>query len=593
MRRLTLAFALILASSSNAAADWAYAASDHFEVYAAGGDRQAREGLTYFERVHAFFTEVMKLAPRSGTITRLIIFSSDRQFAPYRPNEVASAFYLSGPDRDYIVMKSFDENANRIVIHEYAHLIFRHSGIRFPLWLNEGLAEFFSTVAPEGGRMSVGAVPLDRLQYLNNGASMMPLERLFAVGAGSPEYNTSTHAGLFYSQSWALAHMLMVDPRYRPKFGELQQRITGGILPAAAFAEVYGKTLAVVGADLRNYVGRSQYTYFLTDYQEPKSIAKVPTRGVDAFEADLVGANLLASILNRQGEARLAFERLAAQRPDDLSLIESRAYFELRRGQRDRALLYFARASQLGSRSAALYRDYALIEPSQAETLLARAMALAPEDLEIRVRYGRALLAQRKGADAIATLTAVKGDPQEFSLFQVLATAYIQTNQLSEAREAAGRAAKYAQPGAEAEFAARLTKSIDDAVASRARAQQSADRSGAPRTASAPPTASAPQGAASTSAPSRGPIVIVDGRITNMFCESKPEVLEVTTPTEKLRLLIDNPLAITVLGKSSITTDLACGPQNVPIRVGFDATANAQRKTNGNLRRLDYRVDEK
>ena len=153
MRRLTLACALILASSSNAAAAWSYAASDHFEVYAAGGDRDARDALNYFERVQAFFTDFMGLSPRPGAVTRLVVFNGDRQFAPYRLNEVSTAFYLAGPDRDFIVMKSFDENANRIVVHEYAHLVIRHAGLRFPLWLNEGLAEFFSTLAPEGRRM--------------------------------------------------------------------------------------------------------------------------------------------------------------------------------------------------------------------------------------------------------------------------------------------------------------------------------------------------------------------------------------------------------------------------------------------------------
>ena len=131
-------------------------------------------------------------------------------------------------------------------------------------------------------------------------------------------------------------------------------------------------------------------------------------------------------------------------------------------------------------------------------------------------------------------------------------------------------------------------KSIDDAIAFRARSQQPAARSGAP------PTASSPlPGDAATSSPSRGPILIVEGRVTNKFCDSKPEVLEVTTGKETLRLLIDNPLAVTVLGKSDATPDLKCGPQNVPIRVGFEATASAQRKTDGNLRRLDYRGDEK
>jgi tetratricopeptide (TPR) repeat protein len=586
MRSVVLACILTVVTATNAGAAWAYAASEHFEVYAAGGDRDARDALNYFERVHAFFTDYMGLPTRPGTVTRLVVFNGDRQFAPYRLNEVSTAFYLSGPDRDFIVMKSFDENANRIVVHEYAHLVIRHAGLRFPLWLNEGLAEFFSTLAPEGQRMSVGAVPLDRLLYLSDRTTMLPLERLFAVTSGSSEYNTQTHAGVFYSQSWALTHMLMVDSRYRGKFKDLQKRIGSGMPSAAAFAEVYGMTPAAVARDLANYVQRNQYSYFLANYKFPPLMDKVATRAVDAFEADLMGANLLAGMINRQDEARAAFARLSSQRPDDLALAESRAYFELRRGRRDQALPQFARAVQLGSRNPRLYRDFAAIEPSRAEELLGRALLLAPDDLDIRVRYGRVLLNQRKSADAIATLMAVKGDPQDFNLFQVLATAYMQTNQLPEAREAAGRAAKYAEPGPEAEFAARLVKSIDDALAFRARAQQPAARSGAP------PATSAPPGVAATAAPFRGPLLLVDGRITNKICGSGPPVLEVTTGKETVRLLIDDPIAVTVVGKGASATALECGRLNIPISVGFEPTANAEHKTEGNVRRLDYRGDK-
>ena len=52
--------------STAAAQTWTYAESEHFEVYTTGGDRTARDALTYFERVHAFFTDFMKTQDRYG-----------------------------------------------------------------------------------------------------------------------------------------------------------------------------------------------------------------------------------------------------------------------------------------------------------------------------------------------------------------------------------------------------------------------------------------------------------------------------------------------------------------------------------------------
>lgn len=412
MRYVTLLVCLlILAAAPRAAEKWTYASSDYFEVYATGGDRQAREALTYFERVHAFFTGFLKLAPRRGKPTRLIIFSGDKQFAPYRPNEVAAAFYLSGPNRDFIVMKSLDKDAYPVVVHEYAHLLIRHSGARFPLWLNEGLAEFFSTMSPEGGRMSIGIVPLGRLQYLNDGVALMPLDRLFGVTRGSAEYNTRAHAGLFYSQSWALTHMLLTDKRYLAGFDELMRLVSNGTPSAAALMKLYGKTPDVLGQELSNYVRRSHYTLFHVNYKSPPPTSKQPTRAADAFEAGLVTANLLANTGSRENEARAAFEQLATQKPDDLALVEARGYFELRRGRLKEALPYFARAVEQGTTNAFVYRDYARLEPAKATMLLPRAVALAPDDHDIRLDYASILIRERKGSDAVTTLTACTTPP--------------------------------------------------------------------------------------------------------------------------------------------------------------------------------------
>ena len=129
MRRLALAACIYLAIAHPHAAEmWTYGSSDHFEVYTTGGDKRARAALAYFERVHAFFADFLKLAPQQRHPTRLIVFSNDREYAPYRPNAGVVAFYAPGPDRDYIVMRSMDPEAYPIVVHEYAHLIVRHSG---------------------------------------------------------------------------------------------------------------------------------------------------------------------------------------------------------------------------------------------------------------------------------------------------------------------------------------------------------------------------------------------------------------------------------------------------------------------------------
>ena len=616
MRRalLLLLLGVFWVTRPAAAEKWTYAASEHFEVYSTGGARNAREALTYFERVHAFFTERFALEVKSKVPTRLIIFSNERQFAPYRPGEGAAAYYLGGPDRDYIVMERLDDESNPIVVHEYAHLMFKHAGANYPLWLNEGLAEFYSTMTMDGDRMVVGHVPVARLMYLNSGVRLIELDRLFAIDHDSPEYNTRQHSGVFYSQSWALAHMLMATDRYTPKVEAFLTMVAGGRSSTDAFREVYGKSPAAVMADLVNYTTQSQYLGYTPKFTPPKR-ASYATREVEPFEADLVTANLLANARDSERQAREAFERLESQKPGDIGLLESRAYFELRHGNRQEAVSYLSRAIDLGTTNPRVYRDRVALDPSDAETLLPKAVALLPDDVDLRMAHATHLLNQRKGAQAVLALQAVKQitPDKAFRLFMLTANGFLLLNQIDDARTSAQRAAKYAREGVEQETVARLVTSIDEFTAARAeaerrRAEVEASRaSGSAELSFSAPAPLAGGGGAggADSLPAAGPTVPLPagrtltldpsvslrarGRVRNIICSGKVLVLELLAAKELLRLVIVEPSSISVVGPPKGVVDLACGPQDFPLTVTYRPVVDEAYRTVGRIQVMDYR----
>ena len=595
MRCAVVLAALLVAANAEAADSWTYGSSDHFEVYTTGSAGTARDALNYFERIHAFFTEELHVALKIQTRTRLIIFSNGKQYAPYRPNEVATAFYLSGADRDYIVMERFDEQSNPVVVHEYTHLVIRHSGTRLPLWLNEGLAEFFSTATPEGGRMTYGKVPVSRVLYLR-GTGILDLSRLFAVGHESAEYNTQTHAGVFYSESWALTHMLRNDDRYRTGWRTFFEGMTKGMTAADALMQAYKKTPETVGRDLVNYISQDRYLYRRTAYKLPPD-TRYETRVADAFEAGLVTANLLASSPRGDEAARAAFTNLEQEKPNDVALLESRAYFEMRRGKRAAALSYFARAVEQGSRNTTMMVDYARADPSRAATLIPKALEVAPDDADVRIEHARLLLREGKSADAVLAVKNI-GDldrRQSFEFGQILTNAYLQLNRPSEAREALKIVTAYAEEGPQAMFAAVLARQVEDYANQRAAFEQRAQAAG---TAAVAARASQGPGAEGdgarppvTNTPSSAPltIVTVTGRIRNVVCQNGETTLEVLAIGRTLRLFIDDGNAIAVLGKPGNTVDLKCGSQDVPVRVGYTPRVDDARKVVGYVRLLDYR----
>src|SRR5581483_9230969 len=77
---------------------------------------------------------------------RAIGFASADEYSRFRTEPGADAYFLSTEARDYLVLPELGSQECGVASHEYAHLVLRSLGVRFPPWLAEGIAEFFSTV---------------------------------------------------------------------------------------------------------------------------------------------------------------------------------------------------------------------------------------------------------------------------------------------------------------------------------------------------------------------------------------------------------------------------------------------------------------
>src|SRR5688572_8059097 len=113
--------------------------------------------------------------------------------------------------------------------------------------------------------------------YLLSQEKWMPVGKLFAVEHDSPEYNEKDRSGILYSQSWLLAHMLMLGPSYAPKFADFLQAIHRTESSEKAFESVYGKTVAAVDKDLGAYFrGSVRAALFSTKLQKMESPTPQP-----------------------------------------------------------------------------------------------------------------------------------------------------------------------------------------------------------------------------------------------------------------------------------------------------------------------------
>ena len=142
--------ALFLRGPLAAADQWIKLATPHFELYTIAGEKKGREAILYFEQVRSFFLEASQSKRASEFPVRIVAFRGEKQYQPYRINEFAVAYYTHGRNRDYIVMQDIASEHYPVAIHEYTHLVIEHTGLNPPPWLNEGLAELYSTLTPVG-----------------------------------------------------------------------------------------------------------------------------------------------------------------------------------------------------------------------------------------------------------------------------------------------------------------------------------------------------------------------------------------------------------------------------------------------------------
>ncbi len=555
--------ALLLAATVNAAGPtWSVARSRHFEVYATGASSRAADALVMFEQAHAFFASYLSLPESTRPPMRVLVFSGDKEFAPYRANESASAFYQPAHERDYIVMKDFDADAFHIVAHEYAHAALGLKGIDLPPWLSEGLAEFFSSVSLLGDKARLGGAPEGRPIALRP-AGLMSVPELLGVTRNSEAYNASNHAGLFYAESWALTHMLLVDARYRDGAARLVALAQTGADSTDALRQVYGKTSGEVERDLRAYITRGHYAFFTVDFPRTAAPAITPPAAVAPFDAALVLADMLASQIGKDLETRAMLDAMAEQQPDHVALIELRAFFELRTRGIASADPYFRRAVDRGSQNPTVLAEYALRigekDPDRASALLSRAMALAPGDAEIRIHAAAMSIRKQMPEEALALIAPIAHVPSnlQFEYYQIVANGRAMTGDFDAAAAAAARVVAAARTPTEVQFAATFLSTVGG-----------------------PPDMSK----------------LVEGRLKNLNCDGAMPILEVAAAGGVIRLAIDDPAQIVIAGGRAgddsggkgMKLNLDCGGQDLPVRVGY-SDVKPPDGTAGRVRFLDLR----
>ncbi len=251
-------FAALAASQGLMAEEWTIVQTPHFELYTSGSAEEARETVVFFEQVHDLFASWNAREPSASPRVKIIDFRNEQDYRLYLPNQLAAAFFLSGAAGDFIVTRNLKRETYHVAVHEYVHLVVKRSGLRISTAMNEGLAEFYSTLKVTKAGIEIGTPPVIRLLTLRT-IKLVPLAELFTVDTRSPVYRDQRQAEAFYAESWALTHMLLLSPEYRVKSTSYARDMQAGPDPVSALERITGKSDSSILKDLQRYVQRDRF----------------------------------------------------------------------------------------------------------------------------------------------------------------------------------------------------------------------------------------------------------------------------------------------------------------------------------------------
>lgn len=216
----------LLAATLFAAENWIEVKSAHFTVYTPASEKEARNIAKQFEEIRALFHSAFpKLRTNPAQSVVIIAVKGEKGMKELLPEQYetkghthASGLYQEGFDKHYVILQldAPGDNPYHALYHEYTHSLTHLNFSNLPLWLDEGLAEYLGNATLGEKRSHIGTVDPTYL-YILQSNTLIPIDQLLAIDHDSPYYNESNHASLFYAESWAVVHYLMLNPEARQK----------------------------------------------------------------------------------------------------------------------------------------------------------------------------------------------------------------------------------------------------------------------------------------------------------------------------------------------------------------------------------------
>ncbi|HTK37261.1 MAG TPA: tetratricopeptide repeat protein [Pyrinomonadaceae bacterium] len=373
LRLLTLVVLfLAIAVPVSAKDEWIQVRSKNFFLVGNASEKDIRKVATRLEQFRETFRQLFSQTNLTSPIpTNVVVFKSESAYKPFKPKRAdgkidnfVAGFFQPGEDVNYITLSTEGEDAETFstIFHEYVHFIvntnFGKSEV--PPWVNEGLAEFYSTFKIEQDQIVKLGLPQSYHLQLLNQSKLMPLEQLFKV-SNYQLLQTGDHSrSIFYAESWALVHYLMLGRRDN-SFSKLLALLLKDVPPEKAIQDSLQMNYQQLEKELRKYAGQSQFYYSNNPLKEKlvfdadMQVSPLSETDTNAYLGDLLYHN------NRADDAEPFLLKALAADPKSSMANTTLGMVKMRQRKYDDAKTYLEKAVTGDQKNFHAYYNYAYL----------------------------------------------------------------------------------------------------------------------------------------------------------------------------------------------------------------------------------------
>ncbi len=335
---------------------WLQVQTPHFQIVSNASETDARRAAHQFEGMRSVFQRVFPDADLDTTSPVLVLaVQGKKDMQALEPMVYLGqgqltllGLFVAAPERNYVLvlLNAPTTHPYGPIYHEYAHFVFSRRHEWMPLWLTEGIAEFYQYTEILDDKVRIGKGD-PYIQAVLDRNPLLPLSTLFAVDPHSPYYHEQDKGSIFYAESWALTHYLKdkdgLDGAHRLNdFLELLQK---NVDPTSAATQAFGD-LDQLELDFRKYVATTQFAVTEISGSTEVDESSFVVRTLTQPQADTYRAEMLAHD-ERLNDARVLLDGVLRDDPSSATAREILGFIAYRQDYYDEARRWCQEALKL------------------------------------------------------------------------------------------------------------------------------------------------------------------------------------------------------------------------------------------------------